>query len=55
MTQEKMDEYLGNGARLGWLIDPVLCRVYCYRPAAAADLLDNRTRLAADPGARILT
>ena len=49
MTQEKMDEYLANGAQLEWLIDPGFRRVYRYRPGAAVDLLDNPTRLAADP------
>ncbi len=29
--QEKMREYIGNGARLGWLIDPQNHRVEIYR------------------------
>lgn len=30
--REKMTEYLENGARLGWLLDPQRRRVYIYRP-----------------------
>jgi len=30
--QEKMHEYLENGASLGWLIDPYSRRVYVHRP-----------------------
>ena len=33
-TQEKMQEYIENGARLGWLIDPEQRRVYVYQPGA---------------------
>ncbi|QUS59907.1 Uma2 family endonuclease [Synechocystis sp. PCC 7338] len=29
--QEKMREYMENGARLGWLIDPQNCQVEIYR------------------------
>jgi Uma2 family endonuclease len=29
---DKMREYIDNGARLGWLIDPLDKRVYVYRP-----------------------
>ena len=29
--QRKMEEYLANGARLGWLIDPARRRVAIYR------------------------
>ena len=30
--QTKMEEYIKNGARLGWLLDPMKQRVYVYRP-----------------------
>ncbi|WP_404790738.1 Uma2 family endonuclease [Altericista sp. CCNU0014] len=30
--QQKMQEYIQNGARLGWLIDPQTQRVEIYRP-----------------------
>ncbi len=31
-AQEKMQEYMENGARLGWLIDRKNRTVYIYRP-----------------------
>jgi Uma2 family endonuclease len=49
MTQEKLEEYLANGAQLGWLIDPTPRRVYVYRPGAAVESLDNPMHLAGDP------
>jgi Uma2 family endonuclease len=39
--QEKMEEYIENGARLGWLIDPQNKRVYVYRPNAEIKILEN--------------
>ncbi len=30
--QAKMQEYITNGAALGWLIDPIARRVFIYRP-----------------------
>ena len=47
--QEKMQEYLDNGARLGWLIDPAQRRVYVYRPQASVQMLDNPETVAGDP------
>jgi Uma2 family endonuclease len=49
MTQEKMEEYLANGAQLGWVIDPTPRRVHVYRPGAAVESLDTPVRLAGDP------
>ena len=48
-VQEKMQEYLDNGAQLGWLIDPLERRVYVYRPGAAVERLDNPTTISGDP------
>ncbi len=48
-VQEKMREYIDNGARLGWLIDPSKHRVYVYRPGVAMARLDNPTTLSGDP------
>ncbi|MFQ5855084.1 MAG: Uma2 family endonuclease [Anaerolineae bacterium] len=48
-VQDKMEEYLANGAKLGWLIDPAGRRVYVYRPGADVERLDNPTELAGDP------
>lgn len=39
--QAKMKEYLENGARLGWLIDPKAKKVYVYRPNRKTKILDN--------------
>ncbi len=30
--QEKMEEYMKNGAQLGWLIDPLLRQAHVYKP-----------------------
>ena len=38
--QDKMQEYLDNGARLGWLIDPSELVVYIYRPGEAVERLE---------------
>ncbi len=46
---DKMDEYMENGARLGWLLDPRDRRVYIYRPDASVDVLENPDTLSADP------
>ncbi|MGH7964648.1 MAG: Uma2 family endonuclease [Candidatus Binatia bacterium] len=47
--QEKMQEYLDNGALLGWLIDPLEQRVYVYRPGQPVETLDNPPTLSGDP------
>ncbi|MDY7014229.1 MAG: Uma2 family endonuclease [Cyanobacteriota bacterium] len=41
--QEKMQEYLDNGALLGWLIDRQNRRVYIYRPQREVEVLENPT------------
>ncbi len=46
---EKMQEYLDNGARLGWLIDPIDKRAYLYRPGQPVEILDNPYTLNGDP------
>jgi Uma2 family endonuclease len=48
-VQDKMEEYLANGAQLGWLIDPVSRRVYVYRPGADVERLDNPAEVTGDP------
>jgi Uma2 family endonuclease len=47
--QSKMQEYLENGARLGWLIDPIERHVYIYRPEHAIEMLDAPERVAGEP------
>jgi Uma2 family endonuclease len=43
--QAKMQEYLDNGARLGWLIDPKHRRIYVYRQGQVMDELENPLEL----------
>lgn len=38
--QQKMQEYIDNGVRLGWLIDPQECTVEIYRSGQAVEVLD---------------
>jgi Uma2 family endonuclease len=49
VLQEKMQEYVDNGAELGWLIDPVERKVYVYRPGMPAVCLDDPDTVSADP------
>ena len=49
VVQAKMAEYIANGARLGWLIDPIARRVYVYRPNAPVEVLDAPDTLSAEP------
>ena len=50
-AQAKMEEYIENGARLGWLIDPVDVRhrVYIYRPNSSVEILENPETVSGDP------
>ena len=47
--QSKMEEYIENGARLGWLIDPKNRRVFIYRPGHAAETLESPEIISGDP------
>lgn len=49
VLQEKMQEYIDNGAQLGWLIDPLEKRVYVYRPGQPIEQLDNPATVSGDP------
>ena len=49
VLREKMQEYLDNGAQLGWLIDPAQRRVTVYRPQASVQTLDNPETVVGDP------
>ena len=46
--QAKMQEYINNGAKLGWLIDPQNRRVEIYRPGKAVEVLDNPATLSGE-------
>ncbi len=47
--QKKMAEYLANGARLGWLIDPLEEQVYVYRPGEKVEHLKSPATLSGEP------
>lgn len=43
--QRKMEEYVSQGARLGWLLDPQAPRVFVYRPEREPERLQSPTEL----------
>ncbi len=47
--QAKMQEYIDNGASLGWLIDRQQRKVYIYRPNRETEILDNPESVSGDP------
>ena len=47
-VQDKMREYIDNGAKLGWLIDPQHRRVEIYRPGKDVDVLENPAELSGE-------
>jgi Uma2 family endonuclease len=51
-TEEKMEEYLANGAVLCWLINPRKRQVSIYRPQRPVQILGNPTTAAGDPELR---
>lgn len=46
--EEKMQEYMDNGARLGWLIDPQNQKVKIYRLGQNVEVLDNPSTLSGE-------
>jgi Uma2 family endonuclease len=46
--QGKMREYIDNGAKLGWLIDPQQRRVEIYRPGMVVEVLENPVELSGE-------
>ena len=46
--QAKMREYIDNGARLGWLLDPQNRRVEIYRAGRELEVLENPTNLSGE-------
>lgn len=49
VVQEKMQEYVENGARLGLLLDPTLKRVHVYRPDELVRILENPEAVSGEP------
>jgi Uma2 family endonuclease len=47
--REKMEEYVENGARLSWLIDPSERKVYVYRQGVEVETLDDPETVSGDP------
>ena len=48
-ARRKMEEYIANGGRLGWLIDPFRRQAHIYRPGAEPVTLDGPEQLTGDP------
>jgi Uma2 family endonuclease len=46
--QEKMQEYIENGTRLGWLIDRTSKKVEIYRQGQAVEILDSPMTLSGE-------
>jgi Uma2 family endonuclease len=47
--QDKMQEYLDNGARLGWLIDPTDRVIYVYRPGETVERMESPAEISGEP------
>ena len=48
-VQEKMDEYIENGVRLGLLVDPAQQRVHVFRPGQPVAILDRPDTVSCEP------
>lgn len=48
VLQEKMEEYIENGTKLGWLIDPQQQKVYIYRPNSQLEELVKPSSLSGE-------
>ena len=46
--QNKMGEYIENGVRLGWLIDPYERRVHIYRADESVEVLENPQKISGE-------
>ena len=49
VLQDKMREYVDNGARLGWLIDPPGRQMFVHRPGEPVERFDEPESVSADP------
>jgi Uma2 family endonuclease len=49
VTQKKMQEYISNGARLGWLINRKSRQVEIYRPGQDVEVLESPASLSGEP------
>jgi Uma2 family endonuclease len=48
-VEQKMEEYIANGSRLGWLLDPIKNRATVYQPGGLPEHIDSPTVLTGDP------
>ena len=46
--QNKMSEYIDNGVRLGWLLNPQSKQIEIYQPGKDREVLENLNRIAND-------
>ncbi len=49
VLREKLAQYMENGARLGWLIDPESKQVHVHRPETDVQRLDETSELSGEP------
>lgn len=47
--KQKMDKWLANGVRLGWLVSPRELQTYIYRPGQAVEIKTFSETLSGDP------
>jgi Uma2 family endonuclease len=47
--QKKMEEYVENGAQLGWLLDPSTRKVYVYRSGVEVEVLEDPETVSGEP------
>jgi Uma2 family endonuclease len=48
-VQRKLEEYIANGATLGWLIDPQTRTVHVYRPDRPVEKIERPSEIRGDP------
>jgi Uma2 family endonuclease len=49
VIEAKIREYVENGARLGWLLDPEERKTHVYKPGETAGILRSPDKLSGDP------
>lgn len=47
-TQQKMQEYIDNAVKLGWLINPQMCQVEIYRLGKPVEILESPQELSGE-------
>src|SRR5438876_6872905 len=48
LAQQKMEEYIRTGARLGWLLDSARQQVHVYRPEERLEVVDDPQKLSGE-------